>query len=51
MEILLEEIVNKIYNINFAEAKQINEELERILFDETLTDVQIGSLSFGLFLS
>lgn len=44
MEILLDDILSKIHNQNYAEGKQIASELERLVLSDNLTDAQICKL-------
>jgi len=42
MEIQLDDVLNKIAFKNYAEAKQIAEEVDRLLLEKNLTESQIG---------
>lgn len=38
MEAQLDDLVNKIYHKNYAEAKQVQEELDRLLLEKNLSE-------------
>jgi hypothetical protein len=43
METQLDDVLNKIHYKTYSEAKQISEELDRLLLEKNLTDSQIGN--------
>jgi len=45
----LDELVNKIHHKNYAEAKQIAEELDRLLLEKNLSESQIAYYSSKIF--
>jgi len=42
MEGQLDDVLSRIQNRNYSEAKEISEELNRILLEKNLTEPQIG---------